>query len=183
KVFRFNFARHMAPLMVYVVVIAAVCTVAMLRSRAMPVTTGYTPTRTPSEASSDRPYFSLSTHRTFGTNESARLWVDFRHVDHLDFRVYQVKDPSRFFAGLKNPHQMGEREEEEIATQKSRPSLLERVRTFKRWALAGIKDYVRTQLAHDSRQAFNNKFRAEEPSRRTPLNTADYARVPLLNPN
>ena len=181
--FRFKLARHLAPLIVYLGVIAVVCTVAVLRSRAMPVATGYTSNRTPSEVSSDRPYFSLSTHRTFGTNESSRLWVDYRHVDHLDFRVYQVKDPSRFFAGLKNPHQMGEREEEEIATQRSRPSLLERVRTFKRWALTGIKDYVRTQLAHDSRQAFNNKFRAEEPSKRTPLNTADYARVPLLNAN
>src|SRR5262249_33711023 len=64
-----------------------------------------------------------------------------------------------------------------------KPSVLERVRTFKRWALSGIKSYVRAQLQHDSRQRFNQKFRNEDPAKRTPLNTADYARVPLLNPN
>jgi len=183
-VFRFNLNRRFGPLAVYLVVITAACTVAVLRSRAMQANPADALARANSpESGPGRPYFSLSTHRTFGTNEGTRLWVDYKDVDHLDFRVYQVKDPARFFAQLSNPHQMGEREQEEIASRQSRPSWLERVRAFRRWALTGIKDYVRAQLAHDSRQVFNHKFRTEEPKKRTPLNTADYARVPLLNPN
>jgi uncharacterized protein YfaS (alpha-2-macroglobulin family) len=33
------------------------------------------------------------------------------------------------------------------------------------------------------RETFNQKFRKEPPAERTPLNVADYARVPLLNPD
>src|SRR5678815_4584818 len=35
----------------------------------------------------------------------------------------------------------------------------------------------------DTRYTFNQKFRTAETTRRVPLNVADYARVPLLNPN
>src|SRR6266576_1418679 len=96
-VFHFNFSRRLAPLAVYLTVIAAVCTVAVLRTRAKQTTPVIAIARAnPSESDSARPYFSLSSHRTFGTNEGARLWVDYKDVDHLDFRVYQVKDPARF---------------------------------------------------------------------------------------
>ena len=105
-------------------------------------------------------------------------------MDHLDFRVYQVKDPRKFFTELKDPHQLGEREEEEVAKSlPHRRSFLERVRTFKRWAYTGVKGFVRGQLKRDSRSAFNKKFRAEADVVRTPLNVSDYARVPLLNPD
>jgi hypothetical protein len=105
-------------------------------------------------------------------------------VDHLDFRVYQVKDPRKFFTGLKDPHQMGKDEEEEVVTSlPHKKSFLERVSTFKRWAYTGIKAFVRGQLKRDSREAFNQKFRKEADVVRTPLNVSDYARVPLLNPD
>ena len=44
-------------------------------------------------------------------------------------------------------------------------------------------NYFREQLKQDTRYTFNQKFRAGEVMRRLPLNVADYARVPLLNPN
>jgi hypothetical protein len=79
---------------------------------------------------------------------------------------------------------MGKDEEEEIvSTLPRRKSFLERVRSFKRWADTGIKSFVRAQLRRNSRQAFNQKFRKEAEPVRTPLNVADYARVPLLNPD
>ncbi len=80
---------------------------------------------------------------------------------------------------------MGKDEEEEIAATlpPRRKSFLEKVRGFKRWADAGIKTFVRAQLRRNSRQAFNQKFRKEDEPVRTPLNVADYARVPLLNPD
>ena len=64
-----------------------------------------------------------------------------------------------------------------------KPSLLERVRAVKVWAYSGIRNYFRDQLKEDTRVTFNHKFRAEETARRVPLNVADYARVPLLNPS
>src|SRR6185369_3712747 len=38
-------------------------------------------------------------------------------------------------------------------------------------------------LTKDHRETFNQKVRKEPPAERTPLNVADYARVPLLNPD
>ena len=47
-----------------------------------------------------RPFFSVQTNRTYATTDRARLWVNYRGVDALDFRVYRVKDPVKFFRGL-----------------------------------------------------------------------------------
>jgi alpha-2-macroglobulin len=185
-VLRFNFraSQPLAPLAVYLIVIAATCTIAVLRSRAMPAKPVFVVEAQPrTETAATKPYFSLSTHRTFGTKEGARLWIDYQKVDHLDFRVYRINEPAKFFAQLDDPHQMGEREKEEVVALSKTKSWLEKIGSWKRWAYAGIKDYVRAQLQHDSRTAFNHKFRAEAPSKRTPLNQADFARVPLLNPN
>src|SRR5215467_9312322 len=54
-----------------------------------------------------RPRFSLSTNRTYGTDEKSRIYVGYQGVDSLDFRVYQVRDPFKFFKQLNSPHQMG----------------------------------------------------------------------------
>jgi uncharacterized protein YfaS (alpha-2-macroglobulin family) len=171
--------------LIYLVAIAGALTIATLRSRAkakseLSPAPAYFDLKT---RPSSKPFFSLSTHRTYGTSDNARLWVDYQGVDHLDFRVYQVKDPRKFFTELKDPHQMGQDEQEEVASSlPHRKSFLEKVRGFKRWAYSGIKAFVRGQLQHDSRQAFNEKFRKETDPIRTPLNVSDYARVPLLNP-
>lgn len=171
--------------LIYLVAIAGALTIATLRSRAKAKPESIPePAAETERRPASKPFFSLSTHRTYGTTDNARLWVDYQGVDHLDFRVYQVKDPRKFFTGLKNPHQMGKNEEEEVASSlPHRKSFLERVRSFKRWAYTGIKGFVRAQLHHGSRQAFNQKFRGEAQTVRTPLNVSDYARVPLLNPD
>ena len=68
-------------------------------------------------------------------------------------------------------------------TSRAGPSFLERVRAVKVWAYSGLRNYFRDQLKQDTRKSFNQKFRAAETTKRVPLNVADYARVPLLNPN
>jgi hypothetical protein len=178
--------RVLAASLIYLVALVGALTIATLRSRAKPKpeTQPESPAVETERRPTDKPFFSLSTHRTYGTSDNPRLWVDYQGVDHLDFRVYQVRDPRKFFTQLKNPHQMGEHEEEEVTSSLTRRrSFLERVRSFKRWAYSGIRTFVRAQLRHDSRQAFNQKFRKEAEPVRTPLNIADYARVPLLNPD
>ena len=169
--------------LIYLVAIAGALTVATLRSRAKLKPEAEAVEYDQRRAPTGKPFFSLSTHRTFGANDTARLWVDYQGINHLDFRVYQVQDPRKFFTGLEDPHRMGEREEEEVAsTLPHTQSFLERVRRFKRWAYSGVKAFVRAQLQHDSRAAFNQKFRKEDDPIRTPLNVSDFARVPLLNP-
>ncbi|MEP6818328.1 MAG: MG2 domain-containing protein [bacterium] len=171
--------------LIYLVAIAGALTVATLRSRAKAKPANEMPAPAYfDKGAPGKPFFSLSTHRTYGTSDNARLWVDYHGVDHLDFRVYQVRDPRKFFTGLKDPHQMGEDEQHEVATSlPHRKSFLERLRSFKRWAYTGIQAFVRGQLQHDSRTAFNQKFRKEADPIRTPLNVSDFARVPLLNPD
>ncbi len=133
---------------------------------------------------STQPFFSLTANRTFASTEKARLSVSYRSVDHLDFRVYQVKDPLKFFKQLDDPHAMGETEKEQLSNRyRSRLALLERTHTLKSMIYASVKDYVRQQLQRDHREVFNQKFRQSNAASRTPLNVADYARVPLINSN
>lgn len=134
-----------------------------------------------------KPFFSVHTNRTYATTDRARLWVNYRGVESLDFRVYRVKDPLKFFRQLENPHQVGEDEEAAVGKSIARqPTFLEKLRAFKSWIFGAFKTYVRQQLQNQSRKTFNQKFRPDEEddtSNRTPLNVADYARVPLLNPD
>ena len=176
-------ATRLSKLLIYIVVIVAALSLADWRLRDE---VEAAPFATPAEATFEvpQPFFSLATNRTYGTGENARLWLDYRGISSLDFRVYRVNDPAKFFAQLNDPHQMGKDEEEQIASNLSRsPSLLERVRTVKSWAYSGIRNYFRTQLKQNTRRSFNQKFPAPDPNKRTPLNVADYARVPLLNQN
>ena len=133
-----------------------------------------------------KPFFSLHTNRTYATTDRARVWLNYRGVESLDFRVYRVKDPVAFFRKLENPHQVGEDEEAEVGEQvKRQPTFLEKLRAFKSRVYGALRAYVRAQLRNQARKGFNQQFRAEEDdtSNRTPLNQADYARVPLLNPD
>ena len=132
---------------------------------------------------SEKPFFSLSTNRTFAPGEHARLSASYQGIDHLDFRVYQIKDPAKFFKQLDDPHQLGEKQKDEVSgNYGNRLSVLERTHSLKTFINTAIKDYVREQLQRDHRETFNQKFRKDNEPARTPLNVADYARVPLLNP-
>jgi len=134
-----------------------------------------------------KPFFSLMTNRTFSTRDRARAWVNYRGVTDLDFRVYRVKDPVKFFRQLRNPHQVGEDDHAEMSERRKRPpTLLEKLREFKNSIYLPIRNCVRAQLQNNSRKQFNQRFRdpeREDTGNRTPLNVADYARVPLLNPD
>jgi uncharacterized protein YfaS (alpha-2-macroglobulin family) len=181
--FRFQATRVLS-ILVYGVIIVAALSLADRRLRNAAEAAPFVAPAAAPAVENTKPFFSLSSNRTFGTTESPRVWLDYRGMSSLDFRVYRVNDPARFFAELSDPHQMGKAEEEELATTlQRRRSLLERIRSVKAWAYSGIRNYFRDQLKQNTRKSFNEKFRPAETARRTPLNVADYARVPLLNPN
>src|SRR5215813_6104978 len=168
---------------VYIAVIVSTVALATLRNQVSGAQTApAAPAASPQPSPTVKPRFSLSTSRTYGGDEKARIYIAYQGVDSLDFRVYQVKDPFRFFRQLNSPHQMGEEDRADVAevaaTVERKPSFLERLRSFKSSVYRGFKNYFRGQLRRESRAAFNDKFRSGE---RLPLNEADYARVPLLN--
>jgi uncharacterized protein YfaS (alpha-2-macroglobulin family) len=145
-------------------------------------------TTTPTAAASPQPgptllpRFSLTTNRTYGTNEKARIYINYQNVDSLDFRIYQVKDPFKFFRQLNDPHRMGEEDQDGIteiaAAVDRRPSVLEKLRAFKRSVNFAIKSYFRSQLRREARTAFNDRYRTGD---QIAINVADYAGLPLLN--
>src|SRR6266852_317863 len=174
--------RYLATAAIYLAVAASVFGFNVIRSRAARQAAQPASPAQPAVVST-QPYFSLTTNRTYSPNETARLWASYQNIEYLDFRVYRVKDPSKFFKQLDDPHQMGEKEKEAAAQGYGRRvSLLERAHSLKISLFSAVKDYVRTHLMKEHRETFNQRFRKEEEPTRTPLNIADYARVPLLNP-
>src|SRR5262245_19076942 len=180
-----KFRNKFTIVVVYLAVIVSTVALATLRNQVRGAQTApAAPAANPQPSPTVRPRFSLSTSRTYGADEKARVYVAYQGVDSLDFRVYQVKDPFKFFRQLNSPHQLGEEDRADVAevaaTVERKPSLLERLRSFKSSVYRGVKNYFRGQLRRESRAAFNDKFRSGE---QLPLNEADYARVPLLNPD
>lgn len=166
---------------VYLLVFFAALSVSTLRLRAQSGTVD-TPATGSASTATYKPYFSLSTNRTYGTADRTRVWINYVGIDHMDFRVYRVDDPVKFFKGLDDPHEMGEGEKYQlIASLKKDPSVLEKVRDFKVSVFKSIKDYFRNQLHRVTRESLNQKLGREGD--RQALNIADYARVPLLNPD
>jgi uncharacterized protein YfaS (alpha-2-macroglobulin family) len=176
--------RFVATGIIYLALVASVLGFNVIRAKtAKPAEPSAAQPETPT-VSSTKPYFSLTTNKTYSPNESARVWASYQNVDYLDFRVYKVKDPNKFFKQLDDPHQMGEEEKAALAKgYGSRLSLLERTHRFKLSIFSAVKNYVRDHLLAGHRATFNEKFRKEKEPTRTPLNVADYARVPLLNPD
>jgi uncharacterized protein YfaS (alpha-2-macroglobulin family) len=174
--------RYLATAAIYLAVAASVFGFNVIRSRAARQATQPAQPESPT-ISSTKPYFSLTTNRTYSPNETARLWASYQNIEYLDFRVYHVKDPSKFFKQLDDPHQMGEKEKEAVSQGYGvRVSVLARAHSLKISLFTAVKEYVRTHLLKEHREVFNQKFRKEDEPTRTPLNVADYARVPLLNP-
>jgi uncharacterized protein YfaS (alpha-2-macroglobulin family) len=171
---------HFTIIAIYAAVITAALSIATWRMHAQSGQATPQPAASPQPSPTVKPSFSLSTNRTYGTGERARVFINYQAIDHLDFRVYRVNDPVKFFKQLNDPHQMGEQERSEVAAAyQQRPSVLQRLRAFKLSIYRPVKNYLRGQLRRESRQTLTQTLRGE--GERLPLNVADYARVPLLN--
>ncbi|HMG73006.1 MAG TPA: hypothetical protein VK582_05850, partial [Pyrinomonadaceae bacterium] len=106
--------RYLATAAIYLAVVASAFGFNVIRSRAARPSAEAPPPPGPTIVSS-KPYFSLTTNRSYSPNETTRMWASYQNVDYLDFRVYRVKDPTKFFKQLDDPHQMGEKEKEAVA--------------------------------------------------------------------
>jgi hypothetical protein len=126
---------------------------------------------------STEPAFSVSSRQTYAPSQQPKIWISFKQVDHLDFRVYRVKDPIQFFSKLKDAHSFGS-EKSELAREKT---WLERFHEWKRDLRANIRDFFRSQLRFQTRWQYHSARVRERKLQRIPLDVTAYAQVPLLN--
>ncbi|HUI41664.1 MAG TPA: MG2 domain-containing protein [Terriglobia bacterium] len=130
------------------------------------------------ESASTEPFFAVSSSQTYSPTQQPKVSVEFRQVDHLDFRVYRVKDPIQFFAKLRDAHSFGS-EKQELAREKT---WLESFHDWKRDLRLSIRDFFRGQLQYETRYRRSEAaLRKREKQRRIPLDVTAYAQVPLLN--
>lgn len=157
---------HRAPLLALLMLF---CGTAALR--AQPVADG--------DADS-RPAFSLSTREVFTTRDAPHFYLTFRRVPRLDVRVYKVRDPFAFFAGLRDPHQSGTDEPYAVPQERS---WIERLSDWKRRQRSALRSVARAQLSHRYRTVRRAASDKTETAQRVQLNVNTFAQVPLLNPD
>ena len=120
------------------------------------------------------PYFALASAKTFGPGEEVSVELNAWNVDSLDFRVYRVNDPVRFFEQLDDPHMFGGRAPRPPREQ----TLLERFHQFKAGLRFSMETLLREQFSLESRHRIRAAF-TRHPARTQ--NVASYAEAPLLN--
>jgi uncharacterized protein YfaS (alpha-2-macroglobulin family) len=123
--------------------------------------------------------FSLSTTRTFSPGESVKIQLYARNVPALEFRVYKVRDPQKFFAGLKDMHSFGvqsQSPDEQIDQQ----TILERLHDFKANLWWRVRRFFRGQFTDEARDSFR-EGQGKLGKRSQVVGATEFARVPLLN--
>ena len=125
-----------------------------------------------------RPAFSLLSNHVSTTKEHPSITLWFRRVSSLDFRVYKVKDPLAFFAGLKELHSLGS----ERPTVAQEETFLERIARWKNARRSDIQSFFRSQFSWDYRHQRKETQAKQQIALRQPLRYTQFAQVPLLNP-
>ncbi len=122
-------------------------------------------------------YFSLTSQRTYLPGEKPEIAVYAHNVKELEFRVYRVNDPVKFFSQMQELHNFGG---QGPAMPKQARTWLEKFHAWKHRIWTWIRDFFRAQFSPESR----HKIRLWELSRgqqkRGPK-AVGYAQVPVLN--
>jgi len=127
----------------------------------------------------DAAYFSLSSSGTFGSGGAPSVSLSAWNVDSLEFRVYRINDPEKFFEQLEDPHEFGGTAPRPPHTR----SLLESIRSWKRGLKAHIRRSLRAQFTESPSAHFENLFPPEkEPVTKGTTQATQFAQVPVLNP-
>jgi uncharacterized protein YfaS (alpha-2-macroglobulin family) len=135
------------------------------------------------EEDDKRPFFSLSTNRTWSSTEKPQLQLWGSGINKLQFRLYRVNDPVKFFEQLEDAHQFGGQ------APRRTPKRLTTLERFHLWKLrqrARLRDGIRAQFTADSRGTIR-EWRtgaaakpAATPGAAKPAVT-EFAAVPVLN--
>ncbi|MBV9762440.1 MAG: hypothetical protein JO340_17910 [Acidobacteriaceae bacterium] len=123
------------------------------------------------------PYFTVSSVRTFGSQEKPSVMVTAWDVDAVQIRVYRVKEPMTFFERLEDSHSFGGR----VPRAGGRRTLLERIHDWKRELRRNIRLSLRGQFTESPREQMAKMF----PQRAAPGTRASratyFADAPVLN--
>jgi uncharacterized protein YfaS (alpha-2-macroglobulin family) len=125
----------------------------------------------------DEPYFALSSERTFGSNGKPTIMLSGWNVDALQFRVYRIEDPVKFFEQLEDSHFFSDFGP---ARRPSGKPLLEHVHQWKRGLRAQIRRSLRAQFS-ESPSAHLNAIVSRESSVGSSDKGTRYAEAPILN--
>jgi uncharacterized protein YfaS (alpha-2-macroglobulin family) len=123
-----------------------------------------------------KPYFSLSSGKTYGPGDKPAIQMWSQNIDSLEFRVYRVKDPILFFQKLEDVHRLGTGNAPRKAGQ---TTLIERFHQLKTRARDTVRNTFRAQYTPDSREAIRNWMAAK--NRQPVVPATNYPGLPLLN--
>jgi alpha-2-macroglobulin len=120
-------------------------------------------------------FFTLNSSKTYapGQKVSVDMWA--QNVDTLEFRVYRVNDPVKFFVDLGDPHQFGGH----APRPPRKLTWIERFHNWKHSIFAWIRDFFRAQFTAENRQTIRQE---NSQAKQQPQTTAQvFAQIPLLN--
>jgi alpha-2-macroglobulin len=130
------------------------------------------------EDSDSESWFSLTSQKTFLTGEKPEIAVNAHNVQQLEFRVYRVNDPVKFFGQMQDLHSFGGAAP---AMPKQAHTWLEKFHAWKHRLWAMVRDFIRAQFSPDSRHQIRLwQMGGGEPSKAGPK-VETYAQVPVLN--
>jgi uncharacterized protein YfaS (alpha-2-macroglobulin family) len=130
------------------------------------------------EATGTDPAFSLSTSQIYTSKDAPHVYLTYRRLTSLDFRVYKVREPFAFFAGLRQLHAMGTYGTPDVPQE---PTPIERFANWKRRQRSALRSFLRAQISREYRAARTAATDRAQASQRTRLNVSTFAQVPLLN--
>lgn len=122
--------------------------------------------------------FSIASSHIASTRERPAVFVTFRRISHLDFRVYRIDDTSKFFLGLRDLHQLGSPE----PTVPQERSWIERIALWKADRRDAIRQFIRFQFSHEYRVKRREQRESQQVALRRTVRFTTFAQVPLLNP-
>jgi hypothetical protein len=123
--------------------------------------------------------FSLSTSRTFAPGENVQVELMARNVNELEFRVYKVRDPEKFFSELKDLHSFG-RHDYAPPEQIDERTFVERLHDFKAHLWYLVRRFFRSQFTDDARDNFREQ-QGKMGKRSRVVGASQFAAIPLLN--
>ncbi len=122
-------------------------------------------------------WFSLTSQRTFMPGEKPEIAVNAHNIKELEFRVYRVNNPVKFFSEMQELHNFGG---QAPPLPKQAHTWLEKFHRWKHRIWAWIRDFIRAQFSSDSRHEIRLWQMGESEPPKGP-NVQSFAQIPVLN--
>jgi len=122
-------------------------------------------------------WFSLTTQRTYLPGEKPDIAVNAHNVKELEFRVYRVNNPVKFFGQMQELHNFGG---QAPPLPKQAHTWLEEFHAWKHRIWARIRDFIRAQFSPESRHEIRLWQMGGSQQAKGPR-VESFAQVPILN--